>query len=380
MHARTDGNAFFVEEVLRGLAESGPRAVPESVRHAVGVRLSRMGDEANELIAAAAILGPGARRSRAAGHRRTRAGRRRGSARRDPARAAPAPHANPHRFEFTHALVREAVLDECNVLRRARLHRRGRRRSDRVWARTAISRRSRCTCSRRRPPPTRDGRPRCSRAPVDRALDRLAYEDAAERFERALEALELAGAEDESGPVLLARGDALLRAGEPDEARAAFSTQPGRWRCAKPTTTSCSPERRSVSPGWASPSVDLDAEAIARLEEALDRVEDAALRSRVQARLAVELYYAPDRTRSETLSAEAVATARAGGRRERARRRPRRAARGAVAPRPRRGAIWPSPDEMIAAAPRGRRPARRAAGSQLARHGSLRARRHGGLA
>ena len=41
-----------------------------------------------------------------------------------------------------------------------------------------------------------------------------------------------------------------------------------------------------------------------------------ALRSRLQARLAVELYYAPDRTRSEALSAEAVATARA-------RRRPR---------------------------------------------------------
>ena len=29
------------------------------------------------------------------------------------------PAANPQRFEFTHALVREAVLDECNVLRRA---------------------------------------------------------------------------------------------------------------------------------------------------------------------------------------------------------------------------------------------------------------------
>ena len=37
------------------------------------------------------------------------------------------------------------------------------------------------------------------------------------------------------------------------------------------------------------------------------------LRSRLQARLAVELYYAPDRTRAEALSAEAVATARAAG-------------------------------------------------------------------
>src|SRR5207248_1719108 len=59
--------------------------------------------------------------------------------------------------------------------------------------------------------------------------------------------------------------------------------------------------------------VDLDAEAIARLEEALEGIEAGALRSRVQARLAVELYYAPDRTRSEALSAEAVATARGAG-------------------------------------------------------------------
>jgi predicted ATPase len=57
VHARTAGNAFFVEEVLRELVESGPHVVPESVRHAVGVRLSRMSDDANELIAAAAILG-----------------------------------------------------------------------------------------------------------------------------------------------------------------------------------------------------------------------------------------------------------------------------------------------------------------------------------
>src|SRR5436305_715841 len=57
VHARTDGNAFFVEEVLRELAEPGHTDVPESVQHAVSVRLSSMGDDANELLAAAAILG-----------------------------------------------------------------------------------------------------------------------------------------------------------------------------------------------------------------------------------------------------------------------------------------------------------------------------------
>ena len=60
--------------------------------------------------------------------------------------------------------------------------------------------------------------------------------------------------------------------------------------------------------------VDLDAEAIARLEEALEAAAlSPLLRARLQARLAVELYYAPDRTRSEALSAEAVATARGSG-------------------------------------------------------------------
>lgn len=59
--------------------------------------------------------------------------------------------------------------------------------------------------------------------------------------------------------------------------------------------------------------VDLDAQVIARLEEALDRVDDRALCSRLKARLAVELYYAPDRSRSEALSADAVSMAHATG-------------------------------------------------------------------
>ena len=171
-----------------------------------------------------------------------------------------------------------------------------------------------------------------------RALERLAYEDAAERFERALEALELADAEDEAGPVLLARGDALLRAGEP--ARRARRLLRGRAaRAAGAATRRCWPRPRSASPASAIAIVDLDAEAIARLEEALERAAGApVLRSRLQARLAVELYYAPDRTRSEALSAEAVATARGVGRPERARRRAQRPPRRAVAPGPHRGA------------------------------------------
>jgi DNA-binding SARP family transcriptional activator/tetratricopeptide (TPR) repeat protein len=310
VHARTGGNAFFVEEVLRELAESGPRPVPESVRHAVGVRLSRMGDAANELIAAAAILGlehdaralqstaglePDAAESALDELLRARLLR---------------PAGRAHRFEFTHALVREAVHDECNALRRARLHQRAAAAltalgEDRHLEEIAVHLFEAATVADARRAAellTRAGH---------RAIGRLAYEDAAERFARASEALELAGAEDDAGPVLLARGDALLRAGEIDAARGSFSA--ARELALRRGDDVLLANAALGFAGLGIAIVDLDANAIARLEEALERVEDGPLRSRLQARLAVELYYAPDRTRAESLSADAVTTARGAG-------------------------------------------------------------------
>jgi tetratricopeptide (TPR) repeat protein len=310
LHARTNGNAFFVEEVLRELAEAGPQAVPESVRHAVGVRLSRMSDEANELIAAAAILGsehdaralqltaglsPEATEAALDQILRARLLR---------------PAAVPGRTEFMHALVREAVYDECNAIRRARLHRRaadaltklGEDRHLEEIAMHLFQAASAADARRAAEMLVRAGH---------RDLERLAYEDAAERFAGALEALQLAGAEDESGPVLLLRGDALLRAGDTDEARASFTA--ARELALRRGDDVLLAHAALGFAGIGIAIVDLDAEVIARLEQALDRVADPALRSRVQARLAVELYYAPDRTRSERLSAAAVNSARASG-------------------------------------------------------------------
>jgi DNA-binding SARP family transcriptional activator/tetratricopeptide (TPR) repeat protein len=310
VHSRTGGNAFFVEEVLRELSESGPQTVPESVRHAVGLRLSRMSDDANELIAAAAILGleHDVRALQA-------------TAGLEPDAAEPAldellrarllrPTAIPHRCEFTHALVREAVHDECNVLRRTRLHQRaaaalaalGEDRHVEEIATHLFEAASAADARRAAEMLVRAGH---------RALDRLAYEDAGERFDRALEALELAGADDASGPVLLARGDALLRAGEPERARASFSA--ARAVALRSGDHSLLGQAALGFAGLGITIIDLDTQAIARLEEALERVEDSALRSRIQARLAVEHYYGPDRARSEELSADAVATARASG-------------------------------------------------------------------
>ena len=307
VHARTGGNAFFVEEVLHGLAEAGTPDVPESVRHAVGVRLARLSDAANELLAVAAILGL---EQDAAALQAT--------ARLEPDVAELAldevlrarllqPAAAPRHFEFAHALVREAVLGELNVLRRQRLHRRA------ADALTALGENSHLEeiashmFEAAEAVPAAEMLVRAGR----RARERLAYEAAAEQFARALDALALAGAEHQAGPVLLARGDALLRAGEPAAARATFTSAAELAR--RRADTALLGEAALGFAGLGIAIVDLDAETIARLEEALEIAADPVLRSRLQARLAVELYYAPDRTRSEALSAEAVATARAAG-------------------------------------------------------------------
>ncbi|MFL5861879.1 MAG: ATP-binding protein [Solirubrobacteraceae bacterium] len=312
VHARTEGNAFFVEEVLRELAQSGPHVVPESVRHSVGVRLSRMSEDANELIATAAILGleHDARALQATSGLQAQAVE---------AALDEILHAHlfrstsiPQRFAFAHALVRESVLDECNVLRRARLHRRAAEALADLGEEHHLQEIAMHLFEAASPADARHAAAMLLRA-GHRALGRLAYEDAAEFFDRAIQALELADADadGESSPILLARGEALLRAGEPEAARAAFTE--ARAMALRRGDDRLLARAALGFAGLGIAIVDLDVEAIARLEEALARADDAALRSRVQARLAVELYYAADRTRSDLHSGAAVATARACG-------------------------------------------------------------------
>ena len=292
VHARTAGNAFFVGEVLRGIAEHAA-GVPESVRHAVGTRLARLSPAADELLAVAAVLGervdpqlldrmvPGAE---------------------EPLEELLAASLLRPGVEFTHALVREAVIADLNPLRHGRLHRAAAdalvadgedRHLEQIAYHLAEARDPRAGAYLRRA--------------GERALAMLAYEEAARHFAHALEAGEPAG------PLLLARGDALLRAGEPAAARECFRAAAA---LARERSDAVLLARAALGhAGLGIAIIDLDEPAIALLEEALDALgdDDPVLRSELLARLAVELYYAPNRDRSEQLSAQAVAAARAGG-------------------------------------------------------------------
>ena len=60
LHDRTDGNPFFVRELVRDRAEGrDPRqSVPQTVRDVVALRLARLEPGARDLLAAGAVAGP----------------------------------------------------------------------------------------------------------------------------------------------------------------------------------------------------------------------------------------------------------------------------------------------------------------------------------
>ena len=142
LHQQSEGNPFFVGQLLRHLVESGGLAevdgrwrvtapvdrlgIPEGIREVVGRRLSRLSDAANQTLRTAAVMGREF-------DLRTLAAVSDGSdadAVLDHVEKAVAAHlvdevrVAPDRFSFSHALVRQTLLTELTAARQARLHRR----------------------------------------------------------------------------------------------------------------------------------------------------------------------------------------------------------------------------------------------------------------
>ena len=135
---QTQGNPFFVGQVLRHLAESGAieevdgrwvaasegaeLELPEGVREVVGRRVSRLSKTAGELLSVAAVAGPEfdtAVVAEAAGHATAEA--------LDAYDEATSERllletAVPGRLRFAHAVVRQTLEEELSTLRRLHLH------------------------------------------------------------------------------------------------------------------------------------------------------------------------------------------------------------------------------------------------------------------
>jgi DNA-binding SARP family transcriptional activator/tetratricopeptide (TPR) repeat protein len=126
VHARTDGNPFFVEELVReaqALDSSEQLVLPQSVKDVIRRRLRGMREVDLHVLETAAVIGTDFDLRALA--EATRAS--------DPdlvdsldaasrARAI-VPTATPGRYSFSHALVRETVYDGLSEVRRTHLHR-----------------------------------------------------------------------------------------------------------------------------------------------------------------------------------------------------------------------------------------------------------------
>lgn len=137
VHRETEGNPFFVEEVLKALIEQGSvrresghwtcsavrhLQIPQSMKAAIGRRLDRMSPEGNEILRRAAVLG----KTFDFKELLAAAGDGREDALLDALDEAVAAQllvaGRDEAFAFTHDKIREVLYEELNPIRRRRFH------------------------------------------------------------------------------------------------------------------------------------------------------------------------------------------------------------------------------------------------------------------
>jgi tetratricopeptide (TPR) repeat protein len=321
LHDATEGNPFFLREVVRLLHAEGRLDQPErlreglplpaGVRDAVRRRLEPLSPDTLVVLATAAVLGKeftlpalegatgregGLELLQEAFDRRVLAGA-----------------GAPGRMRFTHALFREVLLEGLSARERAEAHRRCAEALERLYADDPEPRLAELAHHWLEAvpavPPER-GIDLAAQA-GDRSMSLLAYEEAARLYRRALAALELRATGSDPGrrrDLLLELGAALRKAGDPVSAREGF------LEAAELSARLGEPERQAQAAlGYAGrywTSGVVDEQVIAVLERALEALgpEDTLLRAAVLARLSTELYYAPSDD-ADALSAEAVGMA-----------------------------------------------------------------------
>jgi tetratricopeptide (TPR) repeat protein len=320
----TDGNPFFIEEVVRHIRDiSGALSeeitleeagVPEGVREVTARRLRRLSENGRAVLLVASVIGREfdfdvleavvthsaddlvealeegveARVLREAGH--------------------------VGRYAFTHALVRATLYDGISPLRRARLH--GRvgevlvklRGGDLDPHLAMLAHHFAQAAPVERPDRAID----FALAAARRADRLLAWEEAAQHYRAALRARELAGAVDDHvrAELLLALGASEDRAGMEEDARGTFQAA---IRTARQLGDPVLLGRGALgmAGAWSMLSRS-DPERVRLLEEALEGLpeDDSPLRARLLARMALELYYAGEPELRLALSEEAVDIAR----------------------------------------------------------------------
>ncbi len=325
IYAETEGNPFFINEVLRHLIETGgirregerwvPQnvehvAIPEGVRDVVGRRLSRLSEHANAVLSTAAVMGReidlDALVALSDGGERAVL-----DALGEAVRARLVEESGPDSYRFTHALVRTTLYEELSGTRRRRAHRRiadaiEKLRPDDVIAlayHTAESGDEGGDLIRA---------VRYGMAAAEQSLESRAFADAEARFARVLDMLEDAEAADppERVAALVGMGECQRDQGNRDFRETLLDAS--RRALELGDVPLLVRAVLSNSRGLASIVGDIDPERIELIEAALDAHGTHATtdRARLLAQLASEVTFAGDHVRRLALSDEAETLAR----------------------------------------------------------------------
>jgi hypothetical protein len=324
LHAVTEGNPFFVEEIVRLMLAAGVHVrnatgsdlrrigLPDGVKEMIALRLARLAPETMELLRVAAVIGRDfdpelveqlvqfdEEQFLASLEEALDAG------------LLLEPRANPGRYSFSHALIPEALYEGMSAQRRARIHAR---------VGEALERQPNAAVGELALHFTRAANPADAEKAIAYATTAgrqakalQAHEDAAEHFSRALQVLIRfhPDALERRCQLLLLMGEARLRAGEQLAARAALmeaatlAIELGDSAQLARAVIGAS-QRYVQQPGV------VDTELIQLLNRALELTDGKVTVDRVMllSRLTGALYYSPERSRMIELSGEAAALAK----------------------------------------------------------------------
>jgi DNA-binding SARP family transcriptional activator len=332
LYRETDGNPFFVAEILRNLSElgdifvdasgrwtakdtEGPLSLPPSVRTVIGTRVSRLGDEAINVLSTASVIGRDFDLDLLA--ETTTVEEDELIDLLDAAQHVAVVHELPDapgRYSFSHALVQHTLYDDLGATRRTRMHQAVGEAIERLYGENNEARLgelARHFLLATRPIDASKAIAYAQRA-GEAALAALAPDDAVDHFAQALE-LVGQGAHVEPAvhiDLLLGLGTAQRQAGIP--AFREILLEAARRARELGDTGRLAASALANSRGWFSSLGQVDGEKVEMIEAALEAlpVTDSSARARLLATLCAELSFHSPLEHRLALANEAKAMAR----------------------------------------------------------------------
>ncbi|MGA8804736.1 MAG: adenylate/guanylate cyclase domain-containing protein, partial [Solirubrobacterales bacterium] len=319
---RTDGNPFFVGEVVRLLASEGKLTsggsaaelqIPQGVREVIGRRLDRLSDETNATLRVAAVIGRDFDEELVWRVADMRPEQLMTAATEAIAERLVTDLSDGH-YSFAHALVRDTLYEELSPPKRSALHERTGVAIEEICGGNVDERLGELAHHFLEAAPRGDLAKAIEYAQRagEQDMEQLAYEDAVDVYGRALEVLELMDEPDEGlrCSLLLSLGGAEAKSARVADARDAFERAAD---SARRLDDADSLVGAAIGIAMMSDAGRLDEKLLALLDESLEWIgpERTARRAALLSAKSAEMYWVDnDLTESTRLVDEAIEIAR----------------------------------------------------------------------